>query len=86
MTMRGNVTEDSLVATADDLGLDGAAILAGMADPQVDAVIGENHALASRLQITGTPTFVIGEQLVRGYVPLEAMADVVAELRATQAQ
>jgi len=86
MTMRGNITEDSLVALADDLGHDGAAILAGMADPQVDAVLGENHALASRLQITGTPTFVIGEQLVRGYVPLEAMAQVVAELRETQAQ
>ena len=81
MTMRGNVTEDSLVALADGLDLDGAAILAGMADPQVDAVLGENHALASRLQITGTPTFVIGEQLVRGYVPLDAMADVVADLR-----
>jgi len=86
MTMRGNVTEDSLVALADGLGLDGAALLAGMSDPQVDAVLGENHALASRLQISGTPTFVIGDQLVRGYVPLDAMGDVVAELRAAQAQ
>ena len=86
MTMRGNVTEDSLVAVADGLGLDGAAFLAGMSDPQVDAVLGENHALASRLQISGTPTFVIGDQLVRGYVPLDAMVDVVAELRTTQAQ
>jgi len=81
MTMRGNVTEESLVAVADGLGLDGAAFLAGISDPQVDTVLGENHALASRLQITGTPTFVIGEQLVRGYVPLDAMTDVVAELR-----
>ena len=86
MTMRGNVTEDSLVALADGLGLDGAAILAGIDDPQVDTVLGENHALASRLQITGTPTFVIGEQLVRGYVPLDAMTEVVAELREAQAQ
>jgi protein-disulfide isomerase len=86
MTMRGNVTEDSLVALADGLGIDGAAVLDGMDDPQVDAVLGENHALASRLQITGTPTFVIGEQLVRGYVPLEAMGEVVAELREAQGQ
>ncbi|MCB1349888.1 MAG: DsbA family protein, partial [Maritimibacter sp.] len=85
MTMRGNITADSLVALADDLGLDGAAYLDGMSDPQVDAVIAANHDLASRLQISGTPTFVIGEQLVRGYVPLEAMADIVAELRETQA-
>ena len=85
MTMRGNITADSLVALADDLGLDGAAYLDGMSDPQVDAVIAANHDLASRLQISGTPTFVIGEQLVRGYVPLEAMADLVAEIRETQA-
>ncbi len=86
MTMRGNMTEDSLVALAGELGIDGDAVLAGMTDPEVDAVLGENHALASRLQISGTPTFVIGEQLVRGYVPLDAMTQVVAELRATQAQ
>lgn len=81
MTMRGNMTEDSLVALANHLGLDGAAFLAGMDDPKINAVLSENHALASRLQITGTPTFVIGDQLVRGYVPLDAMNDIVAELR-----
>lgn len=81
MEMRGNVTEDSLAALADGLGLDGAAILAGMADPQVDTIIAENHDLAARLQITGTPTFVAGEQMIRGYVPLDGMSQIVAELR-----
>lgn len=84
MTMRGNMTEDSLAAVADGLGLDGAAFLEGMSDPKVDATLSDNHALAARLQITGTPTFVIGDQLVRGYVPLDAMNDIVTELRATQ--
>jgi len=84
MTMRGNMTEDSLVAVANRLGLDGAAFLAGVDDPKIDALLSENHALASRLQITGTPTFVIGDQLVRGYVPLDAMNDIVAELRQAQ--
>jgi protein-disulfide isomerase len=81
MTMRGNMTPESLVALADGLGLDGAAILAGMSDPQVDAIIGENHALAGRLQISGTPTFVMEDQLLRGYVPLDGMTQIVAELR-----
>lgn len=84
MVMRGNMTEDSLVSVADSLGLDGAAFLDGMSDPQVDEVIASNHALANRLSIAGTPTFVIGEQLVRGYVPLAAMTELVAELRAAQ--
>jgi protein-disulfide isomerase len=81
MTMRGNMTEASLSGLADGLGLDGAAIVAGMSDPQVDQIIGENHALAGRLQITGTPTFVMEDQLLRGYLPLDAMQQIVAELR-----
>lgn len=81
MTLRGNMTEASLSALADGLGFDGAAIAAGMSDPQVDAIIGENHALAGRLQITGTPTFVMEDQLLRGYVPLDGMVQIVDELR-----
>ena len=86
MTMRANVTEDSLASVADELGLDSAAILAGMSDPQVVKIIDANHDLASRLQITGTPTFVAGEQMIRGYVPLDGMTQIVAELREAQAK
>lgn len=81
MTMRANVTEASLVTMANTLGLDGQAILAGMSDPQVDQMIGENHALAQRLQITGTPAFVLGDQMLRGYVPLNGMQQLVAQMR-----
>ncbi len=86
MTMRGRATAESLTALADGLGLDGAAILAGISDPKVDEIIGANHALAQRLQISGTPTFVMEDQLVRGYVPLDGMIQIVAELRAAKQQ
>ena len=33
------------------------------------------------LQINGTPGFVFEDQLVRGYVPLDAMVGLVGELR-----
>lgn len=81
MTMRGSMTQASLTGLAGDLGLDGEAIAAGMSDPQVDAIIGNNHELAGRLQISGTPTFVMEDQLLRGYVPLDGMVQIVAELR-----
>lgn len=79
--MRGNVTEAALTSLATELGLDAAAIAGGMSDPRIDEIISENHALAQRMQITGTPTFVMGDQLVRGYVPLTAMEQIVQELR-----
>ena len=78
---RGDVTPETLSAFATDLGLDPAPILAKMDTPEVAKVIQDNHALAQRLQISGTPTFVMGDQMVRGYVPLNEMQAVVAEER-----
>lgn len=84
MTLRANPNEEVLARMADDMGLDSAAILAKMDDPEVARRIDENHALGQRLQISGTPTFVVGDQMVRGYVPLEAMTAIVNEVRAQQ--
>jgi protein-disulfide isomerase len=81
MTMRADVTEASLVRLADDLGYDGMEILAGMDDPRIDAIIEENYALAQAMQISGTPTFVMGRQLIRGFMPGDAMAELIAEER-----
>ncbi|MCX7888967.1 MAG: DsbA family protein [Rhodobacteraceae bacterium] len=80
-TFRGAVTRDTLTAFADGLGLDGAAIVAGMDAPEVTRVIEENHALAQKLQISGTPTFVLGDTMLRGYLPLDTMREIVAEVR-----
>jgi len=82
MGFKGNISEKGLVRLADKLDLDGDAILAKINDPLVDQIIGENHQLAGALQISGTPTFVLGDQLLRGYVPLANMMDLVAEARA----
>lgn len=80
-SFRGEVTQDTLSAFAKDLGLDPAPILAAMDAPEVTKVIADNHALAQRLQISGTPTFVMGGQMIRGYVPGAAMQAAVAEER-----
>lgn len=82
MTMRAQVSEESLVAVAATLGLDGVAIIEGMNNPTVNQVIAANHALGQRLAISGTPSFVIGEQLLRGYLPLENMRALLAAERA----
>lgn len=78
---RGDVTPDTLAAMAEDLVLDTDAILAEMTSPEVTRVIEENHLLAQRLSISGTPTFIMGDQMLRGYVPLDAMQQLVSELR-----
>lgn len=78
---RGAMTPPRLEEFANGLGLDGKAILAAMDTPAVTSVIEENHRLADRLQIQGTPTFVLGDTMVRGYLPLDGMRKVVADER-----
>ena len=77
MTMRAEPSEPAFRKIAGDLGLDVAAVLARMETPEVNAVIDANRALATRLEINGTPTFVIDGTFVRGYVPLDGMRQIV---------
>ncbi len=80
-TFRGEISQGTLAAWAKDLGLDADKVMAGMSDPEVAKVIDDNHALAEKLQIGGTPTFVLGDTMIRGYLPLAQMRKVVAEER-----
>lgn len=81
IALRGEPSPDTLSRLATDLGLDAAAILVRMDAPEVTAVIADNRALADRMQINGTPTFVIDNTMVRGYVPLDGMRQIVAGQR-----
>jgi protein-disulfide isomerase len=82
MVMKGDVTPESLAALATEVAVkDVDAILAHMDAPEVTSVIEGNRALAQRLAVNGTPTFVIDKTLVRGYVPLEGMRQIVDEQR-----
>jgi len=81
MMLRGDVTEAALRAVAAEAGLDADAITAAMADPEIAAIIAANRALGQRLNINGTPSFVFGDQMVRGYVPLEGMQQLVSQMR-----
>jgi len=85
MEFRGSITFASLDRLATQFGLDVPTIMGAMDSPKVSAVIAENRALAQRMQINGTPGFIIGDQMVRGYVPLDGMQQIVADIRvATQ--
>jgi protein-disulfide isomerase len=79
--MRGDPTPDTLGKLARDLGLDPASVLARMDSDEVAAVIAANHSLGAQLQINGTPTFVINDTMVRGYVPLDGMREIVQAQR-----
>lgn len=81
IALEADATPDTLARLAEGFGLDPAPILERMAAPEVAEVISANHALGDLMQITGTPTFVIGGQMVRGYVPIEQMLTIVRDQR-----
>ncbi|MBC2835638.1 DsbA family protein [Paragemmobacter straminiformis] len=82
ISLRADATPESLERLAGDLGYDWEELKAKMDAPEVTAVIEANHALAQKLEITGTPTFVVDGTMVRGYVPLDGMRQIIASERA----
>jgi protein-disulfide isomerase len=81
ITLQGPASEAALRDLARDLRLDAGVVLGRMASPEVSRVIDANRALAGRLEINGTPTFVVEEVMVRGFVPLAGLEQIVAEAR-----
>ncbi len=82
MVLEADIDETSLSRLAEGLALDPAPILEQMDAAEVTAILDANYALAQAMGITGTPTFVMGGQMVRGYVPLQTMQAIVEQERA----
>lgn len=82
MNMRGGASPEVLSDLAKAHGLDAPAVMAKMQSDEVRQVIADNRTLGQALNISGTPTFIMGDQMVRGYLPLENMRAFVKELRA----
>ncbi|MDE4134473.1 DsbA family protein [Phaeobacter sp. QD34_3] len=81
MGLKGEPNEVALRRLADGLGLDAEAILARMDSDEVTAELRRTRDLAQQLSISGTPTFVLGGELLRGYLPKDQMEIIAAEVR-----
>lgn len=77
----GEITMPALARIASTLGLDRAAIEKAMSSADVSDEIRRTRALAQRLRITGTPTFVLQDELLRGFLPFDQMQALVNEKR-----
>jgi len=81
IALNSDMSEPVMRRLAESLGVDADAVLAEMDSEEITQVITDTRALAQKLSINGTPTFVMGDELVRGYVPLDAMQQIVAQER-----
>ena len=81
IVLNGDLDDTVLQRLAETLELDADAVIAAMDSDSVTEQLASTRALAQALQINGTPSFVMGDQLIRGYVPLDAMQEIIAEAR-----
>ncbi|HEU0161269.1 MAG TPA: DsbA family protein [Rhizomicrobium sp.] len=66
MSEEGAMTEEMVFANAAKVGLDMAKLKADMADPEITKALNDSIALARKVGIDGTPTFIINGRMRPG--------------------
>jgi protein-disulfide isomerase len=82
---RGPADKARAIAAAKEAGLDVARIEKDLASPEVRATIEENFKLAESMGMNGTPSYVIGKQVVIGAVGLESLKEKIGVARCGRA-
>jgi protein-disulfide isomerase len=78
---RGQADKAKALAVAKEIGLDMARIEKDLKSDEVTASIAENMKLAEALGLNGTPSYVIGNDVVVGAVGLTALGDKIKAAR-----
>lgn len=76
------VSGDVIKGISDRLRLNYATLQQDMADPKLTDALNRNFRLASALEISGTPAYIIGHQIIRGAIDPDSLAKIVASERA----
>jgi protein-disulfide isomerase len=81
LASRGPVGKAEAMAVAKDLGADMDRLAKDAAQPEVVIGIDESEKLAKSLQVNGTPTYVIGDDVVVGAVGYDELQAKVANIK-----
>ena len=82
---RGPADKARALAAAKEAGLDVGRIEKDLANPEVRATIEENFKLAEAMGMNGTPSYVIGKQIVVGAVGLDGLKEKIGIARCGKA-
>ena len=73
-----DMTKESILKIAVKVGLDTKRLETDMTNPKWQAVIDKNRILARELGISGTPGFIVGNELVPGWLDLNGLKELIA--------
>jgi protein-disulfide isomerase len=80
-TSRGKVTGDTALDAAQKLGLSRVDLALRSGDPEVSTIIQKSYELAQKLNVTGTPTYIIGDEIIQGAIGLDGLRERIANMR-----
>lgn len=80
-TSRGQVTGETALDAAEDLGLSRVSLELKMDSEPVAEVIQNSYEIAEALSITGTPTYIIGDEIIPGAIGLDGLRERIANMR-----
>jgi len=80
-TSRGRVDKAVALAAAQDLGLSPVDLELRMADGKVAQTIQASYEIAQALGITGTPTYIIGNEIIPGAIGADELRARIADMR-----
>ena len=78
LASHANMSKEAILKIAVGVGLNAKRLEADMANPKWQAVIDKNRALARELGISGTPGFIVGNELVEGWLDLKGLKELIA--------
>jgi protein-disulfide isomerase len=78
----GQVSDATIDAALTKAGLDAKAIRARIKPAEVDAELGKTTELQRSLNLTGTPSWVVGDQVIIGAVGYDDLKKAIAKARA----
>jgi len=78
---KGRVNGARAIQVAKDLGADTTKLQKDMASPEVKAALSENRGLGDRLGLSGTPAFIIGDEVIPGAVGVDPIRKTIADVR-----
>lgn len=81
MTLRSRANKESALRVAEKLGIPRDEIEGQLDDRALLEPIEENYRLAESLQLTGTPGFVVGDEVIPGFVPADVLVGKIKEIR-----
>jgi protein-disulfide isomerase len=84
MSARGSPGEAQILDLAERVGVDPVALQTEIQKPEIEDKLRANIALGQRINVKGTPAFIINGEIIPGAVSLDALRELVSAARESE--